>query len=419
MKSSYKTIVASVSLCLLTAIAAPVLAQNGLAQAQLDQSQLEQAAATNAKSSPEFAAVPFVFSSENLSTAFGGAGVIKHAGQVQASIFGIGLYSSNDSYVTYLSANNYQLPGLDQWLFSAETYQAHFTEGVYYLPDLNGQEQRAITTGDESFTKLHARYVLPIGHGIHGAAPSMLPQTDISWDPRVSGVSSVKLTAFTRAQQLGIESMIPERTQGAELLLNWDNRDQANNTTQGGETSFTLRHGFEGRGAPSWTTWELEQSAFFSLSSNELFRQQVMALNLYLADTPSWNDTDNQGQAHRPPYYAGIGLGGFDRLRGYSAKRFSGRSALLYSMEYRVQPHWQPLQHWPVFEWYQVPWWQWVAFAEAGQVSDEFSAASLHQDMHWTLGTGVRFEVESIVVRAEIAKSQESTQFWVMVSQPF
>ncbi|MBV7317062.1 hypothetical protein [Shewanella sp. NIFS-20-20] len=366
----------------------------------------------------EFAAVPFVFSSENLSTAFGGAGVIKYAGQVQASLFGIGHYSSNHSYLTYFSANNYQIPQLDQWLFSAETYQAHFTEGVYYLPNAEGDEERVLAKADESFTKLHARFVMPIGHGRAGARASMMPQQEVNWDPLTSGVTSLKMTAFQRQQQLDNHPQIPDSTHGFEVLLNWDNRDQVRNSTQGGETSLTLRHGLSSGDTPSWTTWEVEQSAFVSIGSNSLFRQQVLGFDAYVADTLSWNAMD-EGIAQRPPYYAGIGLGGFDRLRGYSAKRFTGRSAVLYSAEYRVQPHWQPLQSWPVFSWYHVPWWQFVAFAETGKVSDTFSASSLHQDMQWTLGAGVRFEVENIVVRAEMAKSRESTQFWVMVNQPF
>ena len=39
----------------------------------------------------EFVAVPFAFSTESLSTAFGAAGVLKHAGQIQSSILGLSL----------------------------------------------------------------------------------------------------------------------------------------------------------------------------------------------------------------------------------------------------------------------------------------------------------------------------------------
>ncbi|WP_261922922.1 BamA/TamA family outer membrane protein [Shewanella sp. NFH-SH190041] len=368
--------------------------------------------------SPESAVVPFVFASENLSTAFGAAGVIKHAGQPQASVLGIGLYTTNDSWVGYLAANHYQLPGLSQWLFSAEYYQGLFQEGIYYLPGETEAATRVITRGEEQFAKLHIDYVLPIGRGRQGAVAAMGPSRDISWDPRVSGVSSIRLTAFNQSHSLAVEQAVPEHARGVALQFNWDNRDNGRNSTRGGQSSLTLKYGTASDGNENWQTWELEQSLFVPLGQNQLFRQQVLAANLYLADTPSW-DEQSDGQWHRPPAYAGISLGGFERLRGYSARRFTGRSALLYTLEYRVQPHWQPLQQWPVFNFYDVPWWQWVLFAEAGQVSDNFSASALHDDMHWSLGGGVRFEVESVVVRAEMGVSADSKQFWVMVSQPF
>ncbi|WP_299790892.1 hypothetical protein [uncultured Shewanella sp.] len=388
----------------------------------------------------DFVAVPFVFSTETLSTTVGGAGVIKHAGQPQASVFGIGLYSSNESWITYLGLNNYQLPHMEQWLFSGEFSRASYKEGIYFVPEganrasrgANSADaiatNRVITVGDEFYAKLHLKYVLPWGKGAKGAARSLMPSlaTDpVTWDPRESGVTSVQLTPFIQTQELlGYESL-PTKAQGLKLKFDWDNRDNGKNSTKGGRTSLTLSRDFGANGGgsderQSWTTWEFEQSAFLSMGESDWFSQQVLALNVYLADTPTWNDYDSGSQAYqRPPSFAGISLGGFDHLRGYSSKQFYGRSALLYSAEYRVQPRWQPLQSLPVFNLYDIPWWQWVVFAETGQVADEFSASELHEDMKWTLGVGARFEVENVIVRTEFAYAEESTQFWIMVNQPF
>ncbi|MCK8046785.1 hypothetical protein MSG37_17995 [Shewanella sp. 1CM18E] len=371
---------------------------------------------------PEFVAVPFAFSSESLSTAFGGAGVLKHAGQIQSSILGIGVYSTNNSWVSYLRFNDYQIPTLDQWLFSIETYNARFKEGVYYVPnqaDINGDSERVVTLGDESFTKFHARYVLPIGRGSQGAARSLgRARTDISWNPLESGVTSIKFSPFTQSRELEGFEFLEDEAKGVALELEWDNRDNGKNSTQGGQTSFKVTRDFGSDSRNSWTTWEFDQSTFVSIDSNEWFGQQILAFNFYLADTPTWT-SGSDNDLHQPPSFAGVSLGGFERLRGYTSKRFTGRSAVLYSAEYRVQPRWQPLQEWPVFNLYDIPWWQWVAFAEAGQVSNEFSASALHDDLKWSAGIGARFEVESVVVRAELAFSEESNQFWIMVNQPF
>ncbi|MGC3833634.1 hypothetical protein ACPSKX_04780 [Moritella viscosa] len=63
------------------------------------------------------AVVPLVISTERLGAALGVSGVIKHAGQPQASIFGLGLYSNNHSNISFISFNNYTLPNVKQWLF--------------------------------------------------------------------------------------------------------------------------------------------------------------------------------------------------------------------------------------------------------------------------------------------------------------
>lgn len=71
------------------------------------------------------------------------------------------------------------------------------------------------------------------------------------------------------------------------------------------------------------------------------------------------------------------------------------------------------------FNWYDVPWWQWVAFVDAGRVADEFSIQELHRDMKYNLGGGIRFQVEGIVVRTEMAFGDEENMFRVMINQPF
>ncbi|WP_394230161.1 BamA/TamA family outer membrane protein [Shewanella colwelliana] len=384
----------------------------------------------------EFIAVPFIFSTETLSTAVGGAGVLKHAGQMQASVLAVGLGSANDSWVTYLAANSYQLPKLEQWLFSAEFYRASYKQGIYFIDTDRGESmltanqpssgqltetERVITLGDESYAKLHMKYVLPWGRGVNGAAKSLVPATEaLSWNPLTSGVSSLTVSPFYRMQQLQGYDYLPDESQGVALQLGWDNRDNGKNSTQGGQTRLTLTRDFGSASRSSWTTWEFEQSLFLSLGQSDWFAKQVLAFNLYLADTPTWQSGNlDTGEYHRPPSFVGVSLGGFNKLRGYAGQQFVGRSAVLYSAEYRMQPKWQPLTTLPLFNLYHIPWWQWTLFAETGQVSDEFTVESLHQDMKWTLGAGVRFEVEGIVVRTDFAVSEQGGQFWVMVNQPF
>ncbi|MEZ9367997.1 hypothetical protein AB4140_04095 [Shewanella sp. 10N.286.51.B2] len=376
--------------------------------------------------SPEFVAVPIVFSTETLSTTFGAAGVLKHAGQPQAVALGIGLYSANDSWLSYAGFYHYQLPELDQWLFSAELFRGHYEQGIYYLPKSDLYEPKAndisrvISVGDEGFNKLTMEYVLPIARGKHGAANALGENTTpISWNPLESGVSSISLTPFSKYRELEALAYLADEARGVELAFNWDNRDAKLNSTEGGQTNLTITKGFSVDDDPSWLMWEFEQSAFMSFGSNSWFEQQVLGINFYLADTPSWEQDYKQQQFQQPPSFAGVSLGGFDRLRGYSSKQFTGRSAVNYALEYRVTPQWQPLQSLPVFNLYNIPWWQWVLFAEAGNVADEFTLTELHDDMKTNYGAGIRFEVEGIVIRTDFVTGGDESQFWVMVNQAF
>lgn len=79
-------------------------------------------------------------------------------------------------------------------------------------------------------------------------------------------------------------------------------------------------------------------------------------------------------------------------------------------------PEWQPLSEWSAFNWYNVPWWQWVAFAVVGRVADSYNLSELHSDMKWSAGGAVRFQVEGVVVQTEMAWGSEESTFRVMVN---
>lgn len=382
---------------------------------------------------PEFIGLPFAFSSETMSNAIGVAGLVKGAGQQQASLLGIAAGSFNDSYVGFVAANSYQIPLLGkQWLFSAELYAAELPEGVYFLDDQqtsslqagsnsSSEDSQIKTRGKERSARLFAKYVLPIAAGKEGAISTLLgePQIKSMVNPLVSGVSSITLQPCYDARDLGQFNYLQRGNKAAGLSVEfrWDNRDSISSTLAGNTVEFDYNHGFKYDGLESWSTWRFQYAQFVQLPTMSLLNNHVLAFNAAIADTPTWNNVTD-GKYHRPPEFAGVSLGGFHHLRGYSSQRFHGRSSVSYTAEYRVQPNWQPLES--VFEgYYDVPWWQWVMFIEAGRVADEFNLSTLHKDMKFNVGLGARFEVEGVVIRTELAKGEEGSQFWVMVNQPF
>ncbi|WP_087024473.1 BamA/TamA family outer membrane protein [Thaumasiovibrio subtropicus] len=383
---------------------------------------------------PETAAVPFVFTSESIGNSVGVAGVVKGFGQPQAGVLGAAVLSDKGSHILYASANNYLLSPQHRWIFGVEAYQASYQDNYYYLGDANNHDsvlsQRVLTDADEAQYRLSARYVLPMGAGQTGVMQGLLPQRDITGKhPWSSGVSSLEFRPFYQKQALSNtqgevpDSALPDTIWGLETILDWDNRNDSRNPTQGSRTKLHLHKDFGSRERASWWKWELSQSWFHALPDwTEWATSQVLAFNVYASDVPSWNQresVDGESAWRRPPDYAASRLGGLYRLRGYAGGRYVGRSALHYSMEYRLLPDWQPLSEWPVFGWYDVPWWQWVMFADVGRVADSFDLSTLHQAMHWSLGAAVRFQVEGIVVRTEMAWSEQDSVFRVMVNQPF
>ncbi|HDM8235334.1 TPA: hypothetical protein P0E28_004820 [Vibrio campbellii] len=368
--------------------------------------------------------VPFYFSTETLGSTVGLAGVAKGVGQPQAALFGMGLYSEKDSYVGFLSAFNYALSS--NLLFSTQMYQARFNDNPYYLGEQGSNssstEDKTVTNGDEENYKLEFKYLLPWGNvREHGLLGAFQPVRDVSFaSPVDSGVSSIIFTPFYSSRELDIYNEKKEEATGFSLTFDWDNRDSVRNTTRGSHTLFDLTTGAESlQSEDLWLKWEFQNSQYYSLGPlGDWFDQQVLAFDFYTADTPTWNNCDGAVCA-RPPEQEQARLGGLYRLRGYTAGRYHGRSAIHYSAEYRVLPDWQPLDDIPLINYYDLPWWQWVAFAEVGRVADDYDLKTLHEDMKWNVGGAVRFQVEGIVVRAEMAKGADEGTFRVMINQPF
>ncbi|WP_408692534.1 BamA/TamA family outer membrane protein [Vibrio fortis] len=382
-----------------------------------------QASDKSEKEPKDSAFVPFYFSTETMGNTFGVAGVAKGVGQPQAALFGTALYSDKDSYVVFLSAFNYALS--QNLLFSTQMYQARFNDNPYYLGDQGSNDSsdldKTIADGHEQNYQAEFKYLLPWGNvAEHGLLGAFQPIKDVSFaSPLESGVSSIIFTPFYTSRELKDLNQT-EKATGFNLSFDWDNRDSTRNPTKGSHSLLKLTTGADDWSeSDPWFKWTFQNSQYYALGPlGDWFDQQVLAFDFYTADTPTWNNCSGQ-ECARPPETEQARLGGLYRLRGYTGGRFHGRSAVHYSAEYRVLPEWQPLEDIPLINYYDLPWWQWVAFAEVGRVADEYDVKTLHTDMKWSLGGAVRFQVEGIVVRAELARGGDEGTFRVMINQPF
>lgn len=389
------------------------------------------------KAKPDIKVIPYFFSSDSLGYTGGLIGLWKGAGQKQAAIFGTVLGSSKSSWLGFLSASNYVLSPQSRFLFGAQFYEADFKQADLYLGANTANNSNPLNKikadSREAKHQLSMRYILPLGAGVKNPLYAALtPERKITGHtPWTSGVSSFEVRPFYQSRSLTKESAPLPKSDFANTdaiwaiasQLRWDNRDTANNPSAGSLSELTVTASVATDDTPDWWKWEASQSLYFDLGTiKNVIDKQTLAFNVYTADTPSWNKTtqiNGQDLFRRPPEFAAPSLGGLYRLRSYEAGRFVDRAALSYSLEYRMNPAWQPLGQLPVFNWYQIGWWQWVAFAEVGRVAESYDLAKLHQDMKWSFGGGMRFQIEGVVVRSELAVGDEGSAVRIMINQPF
>ena len=107
-------------------------------------------------------------------------------------------------------------------------------------------------------------------------------------------------------------------------------------------------------------------------------------------------------------------------MRGFPSQRFSDKAAVYYSAEVRLIPRWNPFAR---SAWLQkhlgIQWLQFVPFVEIGRVAPEYDLSTLHSDMQWNTGLGLRAWAKGLVARIDAAYSEEGVSVQMMVSQPF
>ncbi|MBT4986833.1 MAG: hypothetical protein HOM87_03425 [Proteobacteria bacterium] len=276
------------------------------------------------KSDSRTRAVPVIFSTENLGVSLGLGGVSIGLGQPQAAIFALGFYSENKSSGLSIGAVNYQIPKIPSWYFSGLLYQGELPQYRYFSSADPGYSIRSNSASpefqklrlDQSIARVQARWILPIGNAKHPdfklANRAFLPgqpQPKVGWNPQTSGITSFRLQWEQQSQNY--REIARETSTGADTFraqIDWDNTGSRLIPETGIRVSLGTSWGNNHYQKGTWRLNEAQISGFIPLPfGNENVQQQVIALNLYAADTPGW-DTNNTN--NRPPEYLGARLGG-------------------------------------------------------------------------------------------------------------
>lgn len=387
--------------------------------------------------------IPYVFYTETLATTVGvGAGTTvgeRHQGNLLATGFG----TSNGSAFGAVLARDLGVPKISRLFVDMTSYYGYFREQRLYrdgnpgfpgeLAGSNGSSENNFleAPGKDGAFELDFKYVPPVGAArldpvtrfeLDRGMLASEPLGGDRWNPLAGGRTILQAGFFYRNQGFEFNSGDTSlRTNGVQLEAEYDNRDFPVNPSAGSHSKLTFDRDFGWfDSSGSWTTVKLSLAKYFSLGEAPGIRQQVLAVNLWTGDTPSWDEVPTAGGVvidGRPPPYRSVYLGGFDRLRAYPFYRFNDRAAVHYAAEYRLVPDWNPLEKFPYLK---VDWLQFVAYAELGRVAGNYDLEELHRDMKYDLGVGLRALVEKALLRVDFAAANADTfNVWAMVTHPF
>ena len=403
--------------------------------------------------SKDFAVVPFAFSSDSTGFA-GGLAMIKqglfqeHTTTVASIFYGAeqdtwrnGRPDTANFSGGFLAFSHYKIPYTERLFFSFVGMTSYFPKAKYYFDGSNDSNEDAYleTSGDTNWFDTNFEYVLPIGEGLnnpekiyplrHGFAVGR--ENYGGGTPFETGTTSIGIKTFysknefeNRLSLRTPDKVVPLKdwsTNGLKFYLKHDNTDYDLNPSRGYHFDLQYSRDFGwGDSLQDWDFLEFKYNQYFTLPTFSFTKQNVLALSVWTGASFSWDD-DKQIlpgiDKNSAPMWEGARLGGFNKMRGYENNRFSDKAVFYATAEYRAILNWNPFRdndYIPV----AVDWFQVVPFVEVGRVNDHYNF-DLLTDLKFDAGISLRAMVAEMPVRFDVAVSDEGTNMWVMLQQPF
>jgi hypothetical protein len=389
---------------------------------------------------PVWLVLPYAYYGESTELAFGVAGGGRGYWQDQLFFFAAAQGSTNGTTALFFYMDDIQLHNRLFMGFNASlgnyTSQRTYVDGNPEFKDQNAGSNDSDPDdfvegpGLDNWMVATFRYVLPFGHARDAIINTYYLDRGILvegstggaiWNPLKAGRTTVEAELFYRLRSFeSEENEIGEgRTNGIELAMEYDNRDFAPNPMQGSLQRIELARDFGWfQSTHPWTVLSGDVRKYIPLGPIKGVRHQVLALDAWTSVSPTWEE-QNGMEVHRTPNFKGATLGGQFRMRAFPKYRYNDKAAIFYCAEYRLIPNWNPLGEMQWLRFFEIDWWQFVPFIEAGRVAPQWSLKTLHQDMKWDAGLGIRLMAKKSVVRLDTAFAEESWSVWAMVGQPF
>lgn len=429
---------------------------SGLTATALSCSLLQASQDSNLTQSKGWVIIPYAFTAESTGFA-GGAGVIKQGlFQPQTTLVASLFYGKTQEITIngqpdeanfsggFIYFSDYKLPYTNRFFFSLMGLKSYFPKSQYYIDGSNDskKEDAYTTSGNTDFFRTTFEYVLPIGEGLDNPEGLYTLQNGFALGregygggtPFITGRTSIGLKTFYQSDSSDNAedwedpawwkngTDVPTwDTNGLRFFLTHDNTDFDLNPSRGYHFRAQYSRDFgKGDSLQSWDFLEFKYNHYFNLDTFSFTQQNVLALSVWTGYSFSWDANSEIApgiDSHRPPMWEGGRLGGFNRLRGYDNNRFLDKAVFYATAEYRAVLDWNPLRkndYVPV----AVDWFQVVGFIEVGRVHDQYNL-DLLSDMKYDVGISFRAMAAQLPVRLDIAYSEEGTNMWVMIQQPF
>ncbi len=410
----------------------------------------------NLTSSKDWIILPYAFTSDSTGFA-GGVGMIKQGlFQPQTTLVTSVFYGTKQDVSInnqpdevnfsggFIYFSDYKLPYTNRFFFSFTGLKSYFPKTKYYVDGSNNSNKDDVftTSGDTNFFNTTFEYILPIGEGLDNPEGLYKLQNGFAigrkgyggGTPFVTGRTSIGLKTFFQSNNSDNSDNWEDSdwwknntdvptwdTNGLRFFLTHDNTDFDLNPSRGYHFQIQYSKDFgKGDSLQSWDFLEFKYNQYFNLDTFSFTKQNVLALSMWTGYSYSWDQHNEIApgiDSHRPPLWEGGKLGGFNRMRGYDSNRFLDKAAFYATAEYRAVLNWNPLKkndYIPV----AIDWFQIVGFVEVGRVHDQYNF-DLLSDMKYDVGISLRAMAAQLPIRLDIAYSDEGTNMWVMVQQPF
>ena len=390
--------------------------------------------------------LPFAFSTETMGLNVG-VGVMASGYYQDQMTMGATAFGGEVSQGLAAGLWNYQVPGTDRLYFSIVGMEGYYpdqrayssTSDEFNSPPLAGSNESSSedyiqADGSSNWWEMKLEFSLPFGatanKGIirYETESGLLvsePSGGEEWNPLTSGASVIVLRQFNRYQSFEEQDrFLDGAVHAIEFGLLYDNTDFPVNPSKGSKQYVAISHNSEWlESNHEWTFVEFDASKYYSLGESDNAHQRVIALNFWTGYSPSWdveyNDEGQQRIVNAPTYNEGATLGGFYKMRGYAQNRFHDKASIYMTAEYRYTLKYNPVEGVKWLRFLKLDWFQLVGFVEAGRVAPEYTASELLSNLKYDAGVSLRAMVAGLVIRADVAGSDEGGNLWFMVNHPF